>query len=616
MIVSKSVHNNSKTLGLAPLKERLRMKLQGTRLPLVGMLCLLGLYFMNVNAQQLQRSKEIASLTTNGAGIRFDVTAPHSTMTLTVSGPDGEIFKQDVAEGSFAELSLNDQKAQRLVDGQYTYELRIAPVLTSAVEEALAASRIKGNSEEVRRDLKRQGLLPGELVQSGGFAIINGAVIVAGLTEENGKPVAIAAPQTQAVPSGRVNYKMRRHHPLFVFDQVIPDDLIVQGSACIGLDCVNNESFGFDTIRLKENNTRIQFDDSSVSPGFASNNWQIRANDSPSGGRSFLGFVDKGEDSGSEAGNVVFSVAAGAPADSLTVDSLGRLGIRTAVPGKEIHMNASDTPTVRFDQSGAGGFTPQVWDIGANEANFFVRDLTAGSRLPFRIRPGAPTSSIDISATGNVGIGTDKAIHKLDVAGPMTIGTGFPSSVNVPANGLIVQGGVGIGTSAPKHKLDVAGNATIGSSYSAVTSVPANGLLVQGGVGIGTTTPDQTLTVNGNASKPGGGSWEVFSDERLKNVKGAFTSGLRAVMRLQPIRYEYKPDNALGLKMAGERIGFSAQEVKEVIPQAVSTNEQGYLTVNNDPIIWTMLNAIKEQQKEIQELKRQVRRLRTKRHSR
>ena len=27
-------------------------------------------------------------------------------------------------------------------------------------------------------------------------------------------------------------------------DQVIPDDLIVQGSACVGLDCVNNESCG------------------------------------------------------------------------------------------------------------------------------------------------------------------------------------------------------------------------------------------------------------------------------------------------------------------------------------------------------------------------------------
>jgi len=39
-------------------------------------------------------------------------------------------------------------------------------------------------------------------------------------------------------------------------DQVIADDLIVQGSTCVGLDCVNNESFGFDTLRLKENNTR------------------------------------------------------------------------------------------------------------------------------------------------------------------------------------------------------------------------------------------------------------------------------------------------------------------------------------------------------------------------
>ena len=32
--------------------------------------------------------------------------------------------------------------------------------------------------------------------------------------------------------------------------------------------------------------------------------------------------------------------------------------------------------------------------------------------------------------------------------------------------------------------------------------------------------------------------------------------------------------------------------------------------VNNDPIIWTMLNAIKEQQKQIEELKRQIRQLR------
>src|ERR1700709_470634 len=67
-------------------------------------------------------------------------------------------------------------------------------------------------------------------------------------------------------------------------DQVIPDDLIVQGSACIGLDCVNNESFGFDTIRLKENNTPIKFDDTRTLAGFPATDWQLTANDSASGG--------------------------------------------------------------------------------------------------------------------------------------------------------------------------------------------------------------------------------------------------------------------------------------------------------------------------------------------
>src|SRR5262249_46286681 len=120
------------------------------------------------------------------------------------------------------------------------------------------------------------------------------------------------------------------------------------------------------------------------------------------------------------------------------------------------------------------------------------------------------------------------------------------------------------------------------------------------------------LSVNGDASKLSGGSWQTLSDERLKNIHGSFSRGLNAVMRLQPIRYEYKPDNTLGIKSEGEHIGFGAQSLQKVIPEAVSTNSAGYLTVNNDPVIWTMLNAIKEQQKEIEQLKAQVQQLRAK----
>ena len=93
-------------------------------------------------------------------------------------------------------------------------------------------------------------------------------------------------------------------------DQVIADDLIVQGSTCIGLDCVNNESFGFDTLRLKENNTRIKFEDTSTGPVFANNAWTLVANDSASGGRNFFGIED------TTAGRMIFGVSAGAPAAS------------------------------------------------------------------------------------------------------------------------------------------------------------------------------------------------------------------------------------------------------------------------------------------------------------
>jgi hypothetical protein len=578
---------------------------------LSSLFLLLTISSVTISQSQIREARtNLASVSTGAAQVRWDVSGAYADGTLTVAGPDGQIFQKQYRPGAPLQLGLTDSKGERLPDGQYAYEIRLSPNLSPGVTEALSAARANGSDAQVQRDLRKRGLLPSQpLVQSGFFTILNGTPIVEGATEPSTR---IANAPDRPVESQTPRVQGTRHHaPLrFMFDQVIPDDLIVQGSACIGLDCVNNETFGFDSLRLKENNTRLQFDDTSVSAGFATNNWQIRANDSPSGGGSFLGFVDQGNTGNSETGTIVFEVDAGAPANALRVSSVGKVGIGTATPALNLHMNTTDTPAMRLEQNNGGGFTAQTWDVAGNEANFFVRDVTGGSRLPFRIRPGAPTSSIDISATGMVGLGLSTPIHKLDVAGNMTIGPNFNSSVNVPLNGLIVEGGVGVGVAKPLHKLDVAGNMTIGPNFNSSVTVPLNGLLVEGGVGIGTTSPDQKLTVNGGASKPGGGSWLVFSDERLKNIKGRFNSGLKAVMQLQPIRYEYKPNNSMGITTTGEYIGFGAQQVQKVIPQAVSENDKGYLMVNNDPIVWAMLNAIKEQQQEIMQLKREVRQLR------
>jgi hypothetical protein len=156
------------------------------------------------------------------------------------------------------------------------------------------------------------------------------------------------------------------------------------------------------------------------------------------------------------------------------------------------------------------------------------------------------------------------------------------------------------------------GYATDASLANAAADFTVNPLVLTANnrVGIGTAAPDQKLSVNGDASKTGGNTWLTFSDARLKNIRGTFSSGLKAVMQLQPVRYEYRTNNVLGITPNGEHIGFSAQAVQKVIPEAVTANAGGYLMVNSDPIIWTMLNAIKEQQQQILELKREVRRLR------
>ena len=276
-----------------------------------------------------------------------------------------------------------------------------------------------------------------------------------------------------------------------------------------------------------------------------------------------------------------------------------------------MHANTTDTPAIRLEQNNSGGFTAQTWDIGANEANFFVRDVTGGSLLPFRIRPGAPTSSLDISSDGDVGVGTGSPAKKLHISA-----TNSQIFVTRPANAAGNYALLDFGTNnVEKFLIGLNADSDPGvdkmsffdTAFSAATPVMT---FTGGNVGIGTQAPTDKFVVNGTASKPGGGTWAVFSDERLKRVRGTYNSGLKAVMQLQPLRYEYKPDNAMGIKSEGEHIGFAAQAVQQVIPEAVTTNSNGYLMVNNDPIIWTMLNAIKEQQKEIAELKREVRRLR------
>ena len=116
-----------------------------------------------------------------------------------------------------------------------------------------------------------------------------------------------------------------------------------------------------------------------------------------------------------------------------------RTGIKTANPVVDVHIIEGNTPTVRLEQDGSDGFTAQTYDIAANEANFFIRDVTNGSSLFFRAKPGAPEDSIFIAADGDIGLGTDAPQGQLHVRNSDGSSTMLFNNGNLTISGILLE---------------------------------------------------------------------------------------------------------------------------------------------------------------------------------
>ncbi len=548
-------------------------------------------------AQSIQRNDSVASLSTDRTEVRWQPNVEYGRLILTVSRPDGEVFRKEFGAGAIASFKLADTNGYNLPDGQYAYELRVIPNFSAEVKAALAASREKGNSAEVIQELQRSGQLPTSVaVQSGAFRLENGTALI-------GAPEEGSEPQDRAVTGAGAKIKSRKGGagPVTIQDQVIPDDLIVQFSLCVGIDCVNNESFGFDTIKLKENNLRIKFEDTSVG-SFPSNDWQLTANDSASGGANRFSIEDI------TGGKVPFTVTAGAPTNSVFVSSAGRLGLGTSTPGTDIHKVSGNTPTLRLDQDGSSGFTSQVWDVAGNETNFFIRDVTNASHLPFRIVPGAPTNSLVTAASGNVGLGTLNPLVRLHVGtGNVAPVTGGASLLveNGTASSLVVKS-----TSGGEFFLyQDANNGVFGTSSNHPIDIRTNNagrifITETGNIGVGgLTTPTNPIQhLNGAFLSPGG-VWTDASSRALKtDIRNlGLGEALEALRGLNPVKFQYK-------QQPGEDyVGFIAEDV----PAVVATADRKGLSPMD--VVGVLTKIVQEQQKAIAELNEKVNRLSSRR---
>jgi Chaperone of endosialidase len=92
------------------------------------------------------------------------------------------------------------------------------------------------------------------------------------------------------------------------------------------------------------------------------------------------------------------------------------------------------------------------------------------------------------------------------------------------------------------------------------------------------------------------------SDARLKTNIKDLNYGLAQILKLHSVQYNWKESSEKGTK-----IGFLAQELRNVIPEAVVGDEtKENLTVNYIELIPVLVKAIQQQQKQIEDLKQQV----------
>jgi hypothetical protein len=169
----------------------------------------------------------------------------------------------------------------------------------------------------------------------------------------------------------------------------------------------------------------------------------------------------------------------------------------------------------------------------------------------------------------------------------------YTSSLNVPIN-------------QPEHRINlvkgVNGGANRRVAYYKSTSAlsSSQGFIVDGTkVGINVDeTNDIPLTYQLEVSGSIRASQSVLSnsDRRLKQKIRPITNGSNIVSSLEGVEFEWTGRN-------GKQYGVIAQDIQKVIPQVVSEDNMGYLSVNYSAIIPFLIESIKELQKEVKELK-------------
>lgn len=290
----------------------------------------------------------------------------------------------------------------------------------------------------------------------------------------------------------------------------------------------------------------------------------------------------------------------------LVVKDDGKVGLGTAAPRVMLHveggrdvalgeddgylvLGAVDGPNVAFDDNEI-----QARDNGAEAALYLNRE---GGGL-FVHHGQAESRQVAVTSLGRVGIGVQAP------RAPLHVRTGTAVTANTKSQGFLILGD----DDGPNLAFDDNEIQAKNDGAAATLHLQADGGRLEahfnraaserfvvtetGSVGIGTGVPNAKLQVIGSVRAS---NYLNNSDARLKQGVRELGDAVATLARLRGIRFEWRPELAeeLGLE-PGPQLGFVAQEVEAVCPEAVDTDTEGMKSIRPHAFLPLLVEAVKE----------------------
>ena len=245
--------------------------------------------------------------------------------------------------------------------------------------------------------------------------------------------------------------------------------------------------------------------------------------------------------------------------------------------------------------STAAGALTNLGAYAATNPSGYVTTAGARSAVSFTAGSGAYNST-----TGVFTIPTNN--NQITNGAGYTTNTGTVTSVATSGsvNGLTLSGGT----------ITTTGTITLGGS---ITSVNTSGNFQMNSLGVGTAASGTTGEIRATNNVTA-----FYSDKRLKEIAGPINNALNKISKISGVYYtQNKLAESYGYNNYEQQVGVIAQEIKEVLPEAVkfapfdrevkdgkevSKSGEEYLTVQYEKLVPLLIEAIKELSEKVEKL--------------